>query len=271
VSRHGATHLWTWRIGWSASRTRRRSRSRRRSKPDSTRASVRAALIDAGILASLGRFFAGKCRAACWAELFLETHLWEARERMIAFLQQAREGWRSAAKLGTGAYPEDITFGSGPHLRGSWQVRDGEIERELYDARWFGLRYAKAPRVAEGDARKAIEALKSHRPVTAGSSLPKAPDRFERGQSLAIRLPVAVGQRGDHRLHYRHVNQAERWQSVAMKVDGAFASAEIPAGYTDSPYHLQYFVSSMGHEGASLTPGLSPTVSNQPYILVCQS
>jgi hypothetical protein len=104
-----------------------------KSKPDSTRGSVRAALIDAGILASLGRFFAGKCRAACWAELFLETHLWEARERMIASLQQAREGWRSAAKLGAGAYPDDITFGSGPHLRGSWQVRDGESERELHD------------------------------------------------------------------------------------------------------------------------------------------
>ena len=110
----------------------------------------------------------------------------------------------------------------------------------------------------------------SSRRVT-GSSAPKAPDRFERGQGLAIRLPVAAVPRGDHRLHYRHVNQAERWQSVAMKVDGAFASAEIPAGYTDTPYHLQYFVSSTGQEGASLTPGLSPTVSNQPYILVRQS
>ena len=100
--------------------------------------------------------------------------------------------------------------------------------------------------MTEGDACKAIEALKSHR-------------------------PVAAGQRRDHRLHCRHVNQAERWQSVAMKVDGAFASAEIPAGYTDTPYHLQYFVSSTGQEGASLTPELSPTVSNQPYILVRQS
>jgi hypothetical protein len=242
-----------------------------KSKSASSRASVRAALVDAGILASLGRFFAGKCRAACWAELFLETHANEARERMIAFLQQAREGWRSAAKLGADAYPHDITFGSGPHLRGSWQVRDGEVERELYDARWYGFRHAEPPHLAENGAKAAIEALMARQPVTAGSRAPIAEKQFERGQEFEVRVPVRASEDSNKRLHYRHVNQAERWRSVAMTVEEGSAVGKIPASHTDSPYHLQYFISSHASEGVSLTPGFSNTISNQPYFLVEQA
>jgi hypothetical protein len=113
-----------------------------------------------------------------------------------------------------------------------------------------------------------IEALAARRPVTLGSGAPIAADHFERGKGFEIKLPVHDG---EHRLHYRHVNQAERWQSVAMAIDGTDASAEIPAEYTDSPYHLQYFISSSAKERISLTPGLSSTVSNQPYFVVKQS
>eukprot|EP01037_Dinobryon_pediforme_P002118 gene2118-2155_t len=236
----------------------------------SSRASVRAALLDAAILASLGRFFAGKCRAACWAELFLKTHVNDARERMITHLQQAREAWRTAATLGAGAYPQDITFGTGPHLRGSWQVRDSEIERELHDARWFGFRHANPPEVNGPAAQAAITALVSRRPVTAGTVEPLAPHMFNSGESIEIRLPVTQGQGAAHRLHYRHVNQAERWQSVAMRTDGDSASAAIPATYAQSIYHLQYFISSATDHEVSLAPGFSPTISNQPYFVLQQ-
>ncbi len=244
--------------------------ARAKSKSDAARAGVRAMLIDAGILASLGRFFAAKFRAACWAELYLETHHIDARNRMIAYLQQAREGWRSAAKLSEDVYPLDITFGVGPHLRGSWQVRDGEMERELHDAAWVGTRYEGPPRLVEAEALKAIEALSSRRPVVTGTVAPEAPDRFARGQSVAIRLPVSATERSEHRLHYRHVNQGERWECVPMKADGSSVAAEIPAGYTDSRYHLQYFISSAGSNGSTLTPGFSPGIANQPYAVIRQ-
>ena len=88
-----------------------------------------------------------------------------------------------------------------------------------------------------------------------------------RGEAVPVRLAVTAG---DHLLHYRHVNPAERWQSVAMTLDGGCAVAAIPATYTHSPDHLQSFISSVTDGAAVLTPGLSPTVSNQPYALIRQ-
>jgi hypothetical protein len=189
---------------------------------------------------------------------------------MVACLQMAREGWRSAAKLGSDAYPEDITFGIGPHLRGSWQIRDGDIERELRDAAWFSLRYEAPPRVAEDGARKAIMALAARRPVAAEAVGPMDLDRFERGQSIRIRLSATEADTAEHRLHYRHVNQGERWQSVTMAAEGAFVTADIPSEYTDSRFHLQYYISSAGPDGCALRPGFSPGVSNCPYIWLPQ-
>ena len=189
---------------------------------------------------------------------------------MIAYLRQAREGWRSAAKLGEDAYPLDITFGTGPHLRGSWQVRDGEMERELLDAAWVGTRYEGPPRLVEAEALKAIEALSARNPVVAGTVTPEAPDRFARGQTVAVRLPVSGIRNVEHRLHYRHVNQGERWECVPMRADGSSVAAEIPGSYTDSRYHLQYFISSAGSNGSTLTPGFSPGIANQPYAVIRQ-
>ena len=72
-------------------------------------------------------------------------------------------------------------------------------------------------------------------------------------------------------LHYRHVNQAERWTKVAMKAaDGGFA-AEIPADYTRSPWHLQFYVSVGGPDGCSISPGLAADLSNQPYCVAHQA
>jgi hypothetical protein len=70
------------------------------------------------------------------------------------------------------------------------------------------------------------------------------------------------------RLHYRHVNQAERWRSVEMLGDGRFAAA-IPADYTASPFPLEYYFELRdSNGGAVLFPGLAPDFSNQPYYAV---
>ena len=68
-------------------------------------------------------------------------------------------------------------------------------------------------------------------------------------------------------LHYRHINQAERWRSTAMHRNGDGFAAEIPADYTQSDFHLQYFVSlSRGRAQAVLVPGLEDNLANEPYV-----
>jgi hypothetical protein len=73
-------------------------------------------------------------------------------------------------------------------------------------------------------------------------------------------------------LYYRHVNQAEPWQSMAMQVDANVARATIPGEYTQSPYPLQYYFELRDADGrAALYPGLGPSLTDQPYFLVRQN
>jgi hypothetical protein len=242
--------------------------ARARSSSDAQRPAVRRLLIDAGIAAALGRFFAAKFRASCWAELFLVTHRHEVRERLLGALRHARDAWAGAASLAERYYPDDLTFGPGPHLRGSWQSRFAAIERELRDAVHFRFKDDDLPAADQAAALAVIAAIDARRPVRANATAPVAAERFTRGKPLSVQLTAAEGD--EHVLHYRHVNQGERWQSMPMQVAGGRAAADIPAGYTDSPFHLQFYVSSVRGGETTLAPGFVDTLSNMPYCLAMQ-
>ncbi|RPJ65208.1 MAG: hypothetical protein EHM24_21855 [Acidobacteria bacterium] len=70
-------------------------------------------------------------------------------------------------------------------------------------------------------------------------------------------------------LHYRRMNQAERYEVAGMTLrDGIFRST-IPGGYTNSRFALQYYFElKQGGDKASLYPGLGPDLANQPYFVV---
>ena len=70
-------------------------------------------------------------------------------------------------------------------------------------------------------------------------------------------------------LYYRHVDQAERFESVEMKLTGSRYTATIPATYTDSQFPLQYYFEvRQSPESATLYPGLGAELTNQPYFVV---
>ena len=69
--------------------------------------------------------------------------------------------------------------------------------------------------------------------------------------------------------HYRHLNQAERFQIVLMEPQGPIHRAGIPAAYTDSPYSLQYyFTLSAKGSPSTMYPGLGPERMSQPYFVL---
>ena len=53
-------------------------------------------------------------------------------------------------------------------------------------------------------------------------------------------------------LHYRHVNQAERWRQMEMQGNGDVFTAAIPAEYTQSPYAMQYSFELRTKSGGSM-------------------
>jgi hypothetical protein len=94
---------------------------------------------------------------------------------------------------------------------------------------------------------------------------------FTPGQPLeiAVAVPRGAPQTFAVRMYYRHVNQAERHQSVEMQAKANRFSAIIPAGYTNTKYPLQYYFEvRSGADNAWLFPGLGNNLQTQPYFVV---
>ena len=229
---------------------------------------VKRLLIDMQILAGLGRYFAGKFRGSCWGEVFLATWNQSALAKALEQMKQARDGWKDAVDHSHEVYQDDLTFGPGPHLRGSWQNRLAEIEREVKDLATFTLREWPEPDFDAAAAARATGLLAGHSlrgPATAKLS---APASYARGEAIEVRLDGAEDVEAV--LHYRPVNQGQRWSSTPMTRQGGSFVATIPAETGDGPYHVQCYASLNGKITADVVPGFNATLSQQPYVVIAQ-
>ncbi len=235
-------------------------------------AEFRRIAADAQIQAGLGRFFALKFRAATLWALYDRTGDRTALEQAIKMYRSARAAWAEIAATAKSVYTADITYGMTPHLRGSWLDRlpaidddIGDMEKRLHQPHQ-GAETHPPERV-----RKAIAAVlaRPQHPVIACRHTPAA--RFRPGEPLRVELAVEKGYARSAQLHYRHVNQAERWRQTPMEVRDRLFRAEIPGDYTQSRYPLEYYFELRdGSESAALHPGFNAELSNQPYFVVRQ-
>jgi hypothetical protein len=220
--------------------------------------------IDIAIEAGLGQFFAAKFRAGVLYAIHERTGDRAALEQAIAQYRAARNHWAQLAALATDVYVPDITVGEQSWLRGHWRDRLPAIDADiaLVAQRLESAKPADDPKVKAAIA----EALgRPQRPSSAMRHLP--PPRFRTKQPLPLELsgPAVASAL----LYYRHVNQAERWQSATMDRRGSSYIASIPAAYTDSPYPLQYYFElKSAPDKAWLYPGFAPDLANQPYYVV---
>jgi hypothetical protein len=163
-----------------------------------------------------------------------------------------------------GVYVPDITVGELRWLRGHWLDRlpaiDADIallEKRLGAAKPTGDPKVKAAIAAAMGRPQRPSAAMRHRP----------PGRFQRQQPLPLELAGPV--LASARVHYRHVNQAERWQSAVMDRKGPAYVAAIPGAYTDSPYPLQYYFElKSAPDRAWLYPGFPSDLAGQPYYVI---
>jgi len=218
--------------------------------------------IDVAIEAGLGRFFGAKFRSGVLYRVYEQTGDRAALEESLKAYRAARAAWAELANRARSVYVSDITVGENPQLRGHWLDRTPAIDRDIADIS-KRLEQTKSGRVS---AEVIQEALGRPRRVSL-SCRHTPPEKFRPGQPLKIELavekPVSV------RLYYRHVNQAERWESVEMQaLDGRY-SATLAGSYTDSNYPLQYYFElKQGPAIASLYPGFVADLTNQPYFVV---
>ena len=201
----------------------------------------RRASIDIDIQTGLARFFAAKFRAA---DHFANNRKPDA----LKSYREARAHWARLAETAR-VYLPDVTVGELDCLRGHWLDRLPAIDADIADME------AWQPAAPLTQTAAALHATPTWKHTAAPTFRPGAP--------LALDLTADAAPT----LHYRHLNQGDRWQSLEMSpTSPGRYRAEIPAAYTASPYHLQYYFSAT-KPNPILYPGLGPKLSQQPYFI----
>ncbi|CDN52030.1 hypothetical protein [Neorhizobium galegae] len=230
---------------------------------------VQRMLIDIRICAGLARFFAERFRAACWAELFVATKVTPLMDRVIDHARRSLMAWEKIADISRDLYADDLTYGPQSWLRGSWHSRLPEMQAEVADLESLRGGGCYESVEASPKAAAAIAALEARFPVLSHPSGVTGAPTFKPGADFEVLFDGKA--EGEPTLHYRHINQAERWKSLPMKDQAGGFAATVPGSYTQSRYHLQYFVSFRQNGRSCLSPGLQPNLSNEPYFTSLQN
>ena len=229
----------------------------------------RRVAIDVAMQIDIGRFFAAKFRTGVLYAIYEKSGDRTALEEALKAYRSARTTWAGLANRAKNVYVADITVGERPHLRGHWLDRLPAIDDDIADmARKLELaKTADPPQERVGLAIK--EAL--GRPRRGSVDCRHTPPaRFRPGAQMGVELVLEKGAKlAEARLYYRHVNQAERYESADMEARDNRYRAIIPASYTESPYPLEYYFElRQAPDKAWLYPGFAPDLANQPYFVV---
>ena len=221
---------------------------------------------DIAVAADLGRFFGAKFRAGVLYRVFERTGDRTALEESLKAYRAARQAWAGIAARTKGVYMADITVGEARQLRGHWADRLADIDTDI-EAIAAKLDTSLPPQMNGSITHVIAEALgRPQRPVAKGRHTPAA--LFQAGHPLAVEF-AADRNYASVQLYYRRVNQAERWQSQPMKLEGGVWRGVIASVYTDSPYALQYcFEMKDAPASATLYPGFGEQLTGQPYFVV---
>lgn len=247
---------------------------RAKSKHDVPSADFIRLTLDATIQAGLGRFFAAKFRAGVFFAIYLRTSHPGALEAAIGSNRAARDAWAGLANTANGVYRDDITFGPEYFQRGHWLDRLPAMDADLGDMEKLlaGKSHPPAevkvePEIIEEAMRAARFKPGTERPAPLVRHTP--PPSFRRGQPLEVTATALRSEISGMQLRYRHVNQAENWETLEMQKFVSGFRGVIGADYTNSPFPLQYHlqIQTKGHHRV-LYPGLIPGWQGQPYFVV---
>jgi hypothetical protein len=220
--------------------------------------------IDIAILEALGRFFAGKLRAAVGYELYAQTANASALGWAVEAYRVARRAWEKAAEIAEGAYVADITFGSQGRLRGYWRDRLGAIEADL------GMMETRLRTTGQAANDRAVPSIVSAMATSRDVGVLHVPPRsFRMGEDLELALECSEegsATPGRVVVRYRPMNQSLAFSTLEMERRGARFMARIPAAHLDGRYPLAYAFVLYDSDGTVWRhPGLGEQLTRQPY------
>lgn len=262
-----------WLEALAATMTTQLDEARRQSGTAATAPAFRRVEEDVLIARGLALFFAGKLRTAVLWQIFSLTGDRPAAEAALAHFRAAREAWATMAERAKSVYRPDITYGSNRSIHGHWLDRIPAFDADISDLRQRMETPPATPAYPDPtNAARALQAATSrfNRPVAAAQHQPAT--SFRAGEPLPVSLQCPLPGPLVATLHYRHVDQAERWQSVALTRAGDQFQGEIPGKYTARRFALQYYFELVtGPDSATLFPPLAADLANMPYFVVRQA
>jgi hypothetical protein len=216
--------------------------------------------IDMKVLVRLGRFFAGKFRAAVNYAVFELTRDGTAIAAAAHELENARIAFAEIPGVVEGCYQNDLVFGTELSERGHWSMRLPAIDDDLRVIRLERDRSTPDPRNGFAATRAR---MRTQRSLSAG--LRHDPRPFKRGAAQTIRLDAGPEVTGVT-LHARPVDQSARFQRIAMTRDGDAFTGAIPAGCIGTGYPVMYYFELALRDGPPMIyPGFEADLANQPY------
>ncbi len=270
-SRYSPLEVAQWLDTCSADAEKNLAEAKERTR-DAAAPEYRRAVLDVQIQSGLGKFFAWKIRSASLYAIYQQTGDGAVLEQAVSAYCKARDAWSTLADRARDAYVKDVTYGGVKNMRGHWLDRLPAIDADIEVMQRVAL---KAPASNTGISEEAKQAAirqvisPTARPTVSCLHTPAA--TFQPGSAVPIEIRVGPGASG-LRLKYRHVNQAEYYETLEMRGQNGHYRATIPADYTTSEYALQYYFE-LQHSPrqASMYPGLGSDLTNRPYFLIEQA
>jgi hypothetical protein len=234
-------------------------------------AAFRRMETDVLIQVGLGQFFAAKLRSGVLYSIFEQATDRQAGLQALDQYRMARDAWSSLATHEAKVYRADISYGSTPVRRGHWSDRLAAIDKDIA-AMTAEVRATPETALTTPDTRAAILAATNRPTRPWDSCVHTPPGEFAPGEALSLLLEVRGGTTPDAvYLHYRHVDQAERWLRAEMGQNDSGYAGAIPAEYTKTDFALEYYFELRSNSGAAwMDPAFNATLSNQPYYAVMQ-
>ena len=250
---------------WLEDRAVAAEESLARASPPTSPADRRLA-IDVELQAGMGRFYAIKLRAGVLYAIFERTGDRVALTEAVSAYSRARQSWAKVAERAKTVYQPNLSASARYSARGHWSDRLALIDDDIaaMEEKSAAAKVVEAPRVRTAMAEVLVRPERD-----AGSCRHEPPAGFRKKQAVALALTVIERKAASVRMYYRHVNQAERWESVEMEVANDGFRAGIPAVYTDAPFALQYYFEVReSRSRAWLWPGLGQELDQQPYFVI---
>jgi hypothetical protein len=221
--------------------------------------------IDVEMLAGLGRFFAAKFRAGVLYALFEQSGDKRALDAALAHYRKARTAWAGIVARADGVYA-DVSSSDMISEHGAWADKLAAIDADI-----AALEKLEAKPGTDARLAAAIAAAQAPASLATVAVHHAPPAGFAAGSDVALTFATDTPAQ-EAVLWYRPVNQALRWQSVAMTATASGWQGIIPAAATAAPYPLQYYAIFRSAAGqAAMYPGFADNLSNQPYIVLPHS